>query len=211
VVLSRPGYDELYQVLEAGEAAVSDFTLTGKATRLELKGENLYARFDHSLRATVVFGISEELAQAGKPITEPVRGDRIVLSVRAADLESGRPLIVTGKPARLQVPDGGLTLTDASGATTTAQADESLQVLAAPVDCRRSRRRWQLRDAAGFEGGCWFRLPPLPAEEDAGRQQRVELLSRWLPAKITRVAIASAPPDLTGEHRGQTSPTRTTK
>jgi predicted phage baseplate assembly protein len=183
VVLSRPGWDEVYRVENAVEAAVADFTLAGKVTKLELAGENLIGRFDNSIRATVVFAVPDELARAERPITDPVQGDRIVLTGRADGLEPGRRLIVTGKPTRLRVPKGGLTLTDATGDTTTAREDESLQVLAAPVDLGGGQQRWSLRDAAGFEGtvvlatGAIGATSYLPAEKaDVLASELVELL-----------------------------------
>ncbi|HEX6938809.1 MAG TPA: putative baseplate assembly protein [Longimicrobiales bacterium] len=99
VVLSIPNYEELYRVKEVEETAVTDFTLTGKVTRLRLSGENLTETFDDAIRAAVVFAVSEELALAEAPIDDAVQGDTVVAAVRADGLEPGRRLIVTGRPA----------------------------------------------------------------------------------------------------------------
>src|SRR5215210_3041366 len=54
VVLSRPNYEEVYQVETFEEASQTDFTLTAKTTRLELRGENLVEKFGEGRRGTGV-------------------------------------------------------------------------------------------------------------------------------------------------------------
>ena len=69
LVLSIPEYQELYQVDTAGEDARASFTLSGKTTRLTVKGENLRELFNERLRETAVFAHSEKLTLAETPIT----------------------------------------------------------------------------------------------------------------------------------------------
>ncbi len=72
LLLSVPESQELYQVDTAGEDARASFTLTGKTTRLMVKGENLRELFNERLRETAVFAHSEQLALAETPIDTDV-------------------------------------------------------------------------------------------------------------------------------------------
>lgn len=100
MVLSRPGYSELYLVEGASEDSLSRFTLSGKATRVQLSGEGLVETFDEYVRGTVVFAESEELEFAQKPIETPVPDpddpDAIVLDVLADGLFEGQLFAIRG-------------------------------------------------------------------------------------------------------------------
>ncbi len=96
VVLSSSEHQEPYLVLSVAEDAKAEFTLTAKTTRVQLQGEKLFRRFATSLRDTVVFAKSERLDWAEAPLTEPVRGNRIVLDRVIESLPAGRTLIVEG-------------------------------------------------------------------------------------------------------------------
>jgi len=95
-VLSIPEYQELYQVDTAGEDARASFTLTGKTTRLTVKGENLREIFNERLRETAVFASSEKLMLAETPITEDVTGDFLRVDRNAEELAPGRKMILSG-------------------------------------------------------------------------------------------------------------------
>jgi predicted phage baseplate assembly protein len=97
VVLSRPNYQEVYQVREAEEASQTDFTLTAQTTRLELRGENLREKFGEGRRDTTVFVQSEPLEIADYPLAEPVGGDEVLLDRRVDGLAEGRTLIFSGE------------------------------------------------------------------------------------------------------------------
>ncbi len=105
VVLSRPGYSEVYRVGAVEEAARSRFTLSSKTTRLELDGENLSDRFDEHVRETLVFAESQALVRAERPLEDPVEGGSVVLSQAVEGLEEGRMVALrgidadTGEPA----------------------------------------------------------------------------------------------------------------
>ena len=62
------GYVELYQVSSATEVSRAEFALSGKVTRLGLRGQNLADKFRREVRATSVFVQSEELALARRPL-----------------------------------------------------------------------------------------------------------------------------------------------
>jgi len=96
VVLSRPGYEELYRVVEAGEDARSRFTLSTKTTRLRLSGEGLLLRFGAFVRQVVVYAENEALALAEVPLTAPVQGNTVVLAGAVDGLTEGRLVMVSG-------------------------------------------------------------------------------------------------------------------
>ena len=95
IVLSIPEYQELYRVTEAAEASQANFTLTAKATRLTLAGENL-SLYDEKRRETVVFAQSELLAIAETPLLTPVFGNQLTLDRKVDGLATGRNLILSG-------------------------------------------------------------------------------------------------------------------
>jgi len=96
LVLSIPEYQELYRVKTAGEDARANFTLTGKVTRLTVKGENLRELFNERLRETAVFASSDKLTLAETPITEDITGDFLRVDRKVEELAPGRLLILSG-------------------------------------------------------------------------------------------------------------------
>jgi hypothetical protein len=96
LVLSIPEYQELYQVETAGEDSRAAFTLTGKTTRLTVKGENLRELYNERLRETAVFAHSEQLVLAEAPITTDVSGDTLRLDRKVEGLPPERMLILSG-------------------------------------------------------------------------------------------------------------------
>ena len=100
VVLSRPNYQEVYQVQEVEEASQTDFTLTAKTTCLRLRGENLREKFGEGRRDTMVFAQSEPLEIAEYPLAVPVQGDEVLLDRRVDGLNEERTLIFSGQDAQ---------------------------------------------------------------------------------------------------------------
>lgn len=103
LVLADPDREALYRVASVAEAARTDFTLSGKTTRLGLAGSPTPSAAGFAIRNTVVFAESEPLILADAPLTDPVEGDTLVLDTRVDDLERGRTVLVVGAPA---VTDG---------------------------------------------------------------------------------------------------------
>jgi uncharacterized phage protein gp47/JayE len=92
-------YIELYQVTSTSEESRAQFAMSGKVTRLGLRGQNLAEQFHGHPRATSVFAKSELLPLARYPVTTAVSGDDVPLEVPAEALEAGRRLIVVGRHA----------------------------------------------------------------------------------------------------------------
>jgi hypothetical protein len=97
VALATPQYTELYRVESAAEDARANFTLSGKSTRLNLSGENLFEKFDSTLRETTVLVQSERLTVAERPLATPVSGTSLTLASRVEGLTQGRPVEISGK------------------------------------------------------------------------------------------------------------------
>lgn len=96
VVLSKRGYAEAYRVTGVEEVALSRFTLSAKATRVEIQGENLEAEFDAHVRDTLVYCESEALVRAEAPIEDPVEGLSVVLDEVVDGIEEGRLVALRG-------------------------------------------------------------------------------------------------------------------
>jgi hypothetical protein len=129
LVLSIPEYQELYQVDTAGEDARASFTLSGKTTRLTVKGENLRELFNERLRETAVFAYSEKLTLAETPITTDVSGDFLRVDRKMEELLPGRKLILSGTTTAGDEVSEVLTLlsTEADGNTSKLFFATSLQ------------------------------------------------------------------------------------
>ncbi len=89
-------YVELYEVLATTEVSRDEFALSGKVSRLQLRGENYAEKFRGFVRETTVYLQSEPLPFANAPVTSPVSGDSVPLAVGASGLQAGRRLIVRG-------------------------------------------------------------------------------------------------------------------
>jgi hypothetical protein len=105
LVLAQPEYVELYEVENAVEDAQANFTISGKTTRVTLKGENLKEKFDKFVRETMVFAQSEKLEIAEKPLPEllpsqempALEGASKITLDRCVDgLSKDRMLLITG-------------------------------------------------------------------------------------------------------------------
>jgi hypothetical protein len=95
-VLKNQTKARIYRVLSVVETSKADFTLSGKTTRLTL---NVNTDFDDfPIRQTTVYGESEMLALARKPITTVVFGLHIDLDGAVGGLKPGQKLILCGEP-----------------------------------------------------------------------------------------------------------------
>lgn len=175
LVLSSPGYSELYRPDPAlgadavAEASRTGFTLSAKVTRVTLEGENL-PLFDDSVRDTVVFCESEELAVAEPPLTDPIQGDTVPLAEGAEGLEPGRTVIVRGRRPRVRVADGVEVEGISGGQPLTLRPREELEVLdGAVADPATGEWTWTLRALGGTvvsASAAPAQVSPVPATAD---------------------------------------------
>ena len=93
---SADTYVELYEVMATTEVSRSEFALSGKVSRLQLRGENYVDEFQSLVRETSVYLQSEPLPFANYPVTSPVSGDSVPVAVGISGLQAGRRLIVRG-------------------------------------------------------------------------------------------------------------------
>jgi PA14 domain/Baseplate J-like protein len=121
VVLSIPEYQEVYEVLTAGDDARALFTLSSKCTRMTLRGEQLRELFNDRLRDTAVYAESVELPWATRPLSGLVSGHVLDLASLQVDLAAEQWIAIAG-----------LVLSDAIGA---------------PPDNAEVRKRLQKHDA----------------------------------------------------------------
>ena len=92
----RGTYVELYQITSTTETSRAAFALSGKVTRVGLRGQNLDREFFNVPRAVSVFATSERLTLAAYPVTTNVSGDHLQLAIPATGLQPGRKLVVSG-------------------------------------------------------------------------------------------------------------------
>jgi hypothetical protein len=116
IVLGHGADEELYEVGDVQESSRQLFALTGKTTRVQLKGEHL-GDFEAHVRDTIVYAQSEELAFAETPIDAPVANDSIELDRIVTPLPAGRLIVLTGTPA------GGEPTTETAIVESTAPVD----------------------------------------------------------------------------------------
>lgn len=201
IVLASPEYAEVYRVRDVADETLSRFTITAKATRLTVSGENIS---EFSPRNATVYAQSEALPLTGAPIADPLSGDRIPLDRLVSGLEPKKILLVTGKRTRGRVAQvgGALTLVSADGRETRqVQPGEEVIVLAPPEPVAGSpdQRRWELRDATGFEGNATARgdkIAFIPAaDEDESVSEAVEVKEVTTQGKERTVLTLSEPLD----------------
>ena len=99
VVLSQDAtdfYRELYEVVDAAELSRSAFAVSGKVTRLVLRGE------PHDFatpRDVTVYAVADPLALAEAPDDSPVTGTTVVVDGDASAMSAGRHLVLAGRTA----------------------------------------------------------------------------------------------------------------
>jgi hypothetical protein len=160
LVMSAPGQEELYRVESAGEDSRASFTLTGKTTRLVVKGVNLRQHFNERLRETAIFAHSEKLALAKAPVHG--RDHRRRESQRSADAAAHRsrrcchPAGFHRRDAeRLQAGIGGL-----------AGHGETVHQILGNGDAGRSHQKFQLKHAP---------LTHVRADNESGAETALEV------------------------------------
>jgi hypothetical protein len=99
----RGTYVELYEVTAVAEVSRAEFAMSGKVTRLLLRGENYATQFADAVRESTAFVQSERLEFAPYPVTTAVSGDRVPVEVPVEGLVAGRRVIVRGT----RTSDGG--------------------------------------------------------------------------------------------------------
>ena len=99
VVLSQDAtdfYRELYEVVDAAELSRSAFAVSGKVTRLVLRGE------PHDFatpRDVTVYAVADPLTLAEAPDDSPVTGTTVVVDGDASAMSAGRHLVLAGRTA----------------------------------------------------------------------------------------------------------------
>jgi uncharacterized phage protein gp47/JayE len=96
VVLSTPAAQRLWQVESVAELARARFAISGKVTRLKLKGGTDYSAFSSKVRRTTVYAVSEPLKFAEAPNPTKVANDSVDVDVDVSDMKKGRRLLVRG-------------------------------------------------------------------------------------------------------------------
>ena len=89
-------YVELFEVAATTEVSRAEFALSGKVTRLQLRGENYAAQFRDEVRGTSAFVQSERLDFAPYPVTTAVSGALLPVNAPADGLLPGRRLLLRG-------------------------------------------------------------------------------------------------------------------
>lgn len=130
IALTKPGYTELYKVVSASPSSRTDFTITSKTTKLRLDAREHLSWF--SLRQTLVYAQSEELAIAETPIPAAVGGDRIELDRTVSGLRRDHAIVVEGR-AQGAAPDDDAIAEAAVVARTEESDGRTTLVLARPL------------------------------------------------------------------------------
>lgn len=152
VVLTHPGYTELYRVVSAAESGRSAYLMSGRTSALVLDtDENLPKFSGGDYRRTAVLAENERLELARAPIVEPIWGNDVALDGPVEGLLPGRRLIVRGRRPRVRA-DGAFALVDAHGSQIKPGDGERLTVVAPPVEVSPGLLRWRLRTPEGREG-----------------------------------------------------------
>jgi hypothetical protein len=121
-------YVELYVVTSTTEVSRAEFAMSGKVTRLGLRGQNLDTQFFGAVRDTSVFTQSEPLPLAQYPVNDAVSGDHLQLAVPASGFEPGRRLIVTGLRA-----DGSAFVQPVTVSSVQPNANGAVLIVAPPL------------------------------------------------------------------------------
>jgi len=173
LVVSTADYQEVYQVENAVEDARTNFNLTAKTTRLNLRGENLREKFNDRIREASVFAQSEELAWAKQPIYDAMFGTDVTLEEPMPGLPADRELLISGVAARVRVTRKGaaleLTLPDGSKRALNIGDELSLQGPPVAQSDTPGVWLWQLQADDGARGFLFATLAQLafvPAAAD---------------------------------------------
>jgi hypothetical protein len=157
LIVSKDGYDEVYQVDDAVESSRRNFALASKTTAVTISGENLIDKFNKHIRDAVVYAQTEELAIAEMPVEDFLQNEQaITLEKLMANLEAEKNIIISGKRKRLQINEASkypkFVVEDNSLVTRNLVAGDSLIVVKKPELIAGGKTRWTLIDSGGFEG-----------------------------------------------------------
>ena len=101
-----PGYIELYRAKKVTHLSRSDFSISGKITRIEPDTTENFTQFKDRLRETSAFVASEELPLHSRPLLYPVFSDTIVLQTLSDGLVPNQILSVSGLRQRIRIAPG---------------------------------------------------------------------------------------------------------
>jgi predicted phage baseplate assembly protein len=99
LVLDHPNRRDIVKVEDNTQLSRAAFTISGKVSRIKVSSNASFS--SHTLRQTSVLAESEELELAELPVTDVVKGNRLVLDRAYLGLIVGRPVVVTGLRADL--------------------------------------------------------------------------------------------------------------
>ncbi len=155
VALVKPTYVELYRATEVRIVPRTEYSLTGKVTRVKVDTREHLTGF--KLRESVVFAQSEQLQAVAVEVavTSPIQGDHVVLDRFVPHLERDKTLVFTGKRvrARVAVEQSGLILTAPNEVDTTDLRPGSSNIVLQPPETDETGAvRWLLMDRSGFVG-----------------------------------------------------------
>ena len=94
LVLEDPNRRDVFKVEDNSQLSRAAFTMSGKVSRLRLSSNSNFSSY--TLRSTSVLAESEELRLAELPVTDVVKGNRLVLDGAYIGLSVGRPVALTG-------------------------------------------------------------------------------------------------------------------
>ncbi len=94
LVLEDPNRRDVFKVEDNSQLSRANFTISGKVSRLKLSSNANFSSY--TLRKTSVLAESEALQLAELPVTDVVKGNRLVLDRAYIGLTVGRPVAVTG-------------------------------------------------------------------------------------------------------------------
>ena len=179
LVLSKPGYQELYRASTVAELSLTKYAMSGKTTKVDLDtNENIGLFSGASYREVAVFGQSEELpllAERPLPATQTTGLATSLKLASAVDLPEGRLLLVEGKAVttgELMAETVTLDHAETANNVTTLHFTTALQrsyLLKHGHDLRQCRRGDAGRDGSGAAGQRRRQqgLPDVHAQTDA--------------------------------------------
>lgn len=103
LVMSIPGYQELYRIDSVAEDSQTNFTLSAKTTCVSLIGENI-CLYNNRIRETAVYAVSDELEMADVPIDDVISGKTIELDKIVDGLSPGKVLVISEKDSEKGQP-----------------------------------------------------------------------------------------------------------
>ncbi len=107
LVMSIPGYQELYRVDSVAEDSQTNFTLSAKTTCVSLIGENM-CLYNNKIRETAVYAVSDKLEMADVLIDDVISDRTIELDRIVDGLIRGKVLVISEKDSEKGQPKSEL-------------------------------------------------------------------------------------------------------